>query len=57
MNEIIANGLKEQLRVLSIYLDEYRKQLDGDILSCGSYQVLKNETDYVKEFITNKYHI
>jgi hypothetical protein len=57
MNELIAKGLKEQLRVLSIFLDEYKKELDGEILDKFDYAALKGRTDYIKEFITNKYHI
>lgn len=57
MNEVIAKGLKEQLRVLSIFLNEYQTELDGEILSKDDYQSLKGRTDYIKEFITNKYHI
>lgn len=57
MNEVIAKGLKEQLRVLSIFLDEYKKELDGEILCKDDYVALKGRTDYIKEFITNKYHI
>lgn len=57
MNEIIAKGLKEQIRVLSIFLDEYKKELDGEILDKVDYDALKGRADYIKEFITNKYHI
>ena len=57
MEQIIANALKEQLRVMSIFLDEYKNELDGKILYRGDYQSLKEKTNYVKEFIINKYHI
>lgn len=57
MNEVIAKGLKEQLRVLSIFLNEYQTELDGEILCKDDYVALKRRTDYIKEFITNKYHI
>ena len=57
MNEIIAKGLKEQLRVLLIFLDEYKTELDGNILQKDDYFDLKVVTNYTKEFITDKYHI
>lgn len=57
MNEIIAKGLKEQLRVLSIYLDEYKKELDGEILCEEDYLSLKQRVDDIKEYVTNMYHI
>lgn len=57
MEQIIANALKEQLRVMSIFLDEYKNELDGKILYRDDYQSLKEKTNYVKEFIINKYHI
>lgn len=57
MNELIAKGLKDQLRVLSIFLDEYQKELDGNILCKEDYQMLKSRTNFVKDYITNKYHI
>lgn len=57
MNEVIAKGLKEQLRVLSIFLNEYQTELNGEILDKADYAALKGRTDYIKEFITNKYHI
>lgn len=57
MNEVIAKGLKEQLRVLSIFLDEYKKELDGEILCKEDYQSLKGRTDSIKDYIINKYHI
>lgn len=57
MNEVIAKGLKEQLRVLSIFLNEYQKELDGGILCKEDYQSLKGQTDSIKDYITNKYHV
>ena len=57
MNELIAKGLKDQLRVLSIFLDEYQKELDGNILCKEDYQMLKSRTNFVKDYITNKYNI
>jgi len=57
MNEVIAKGLKEQLRVLLIFLDEYKTELDGNILQKDDYFDLKVVTNYTKEFITDKYHI
>lgn len=57
MNELIAKGLKDQLRVLSIFLDEYQKELDGEILCKEDYLSLKQRVDDIKEYVTNMYHI
>lgn len=48
MNEIIANGLKEQLRVLQLYLDEYANELNGEILSHDDYESLYSIVEGLK---------
>ena len=48
MNEIIANGLKEQLRVLQLFLNEYADKLNGEILSHDDYETLYSIVEGIK---------
>lgn len=57
MNEVIARGLKDQLRVLSIFLNEYETELNGEILCREDYHSLKVRVDNIKDYIINMYHI
>lgn len=57
MIEIIAKGLKDQLRVLSIFLNEYETELNGKILCREDYLSLKVRVDNIKDYITNMYHV
>ena len=57
MIEIIAKRLKDQLRVLSIFLNEYETELNGKILCREDYLSLKGRVDNIKDYITNMYHV
>ena len=57
MNEVIAKGLKDQLRVLSIFLEEYKTEPNGEILCTEDYHSLKGRVDSIKDYITNMYHV
>lgn len=57
MNEIITKALKEQLRVLNIFLSEYRKELDGEILTSDEYLDLNETSSSILEIITDRYKI
>ena len=53
MNEIIAKGLKEQLRVLRKYLvEDYPNELQ-DVIGQQQFLAFSNQIDNVYDYLTN----
>lgn len=55
MKEVIARGLFNLLRTLSIFLVEYQKELKNDILDNEDYEALKSATDVAKQSLVNEF--
>ena len=55
MKEVIARGLFNLLRTLSIFLVEYQNELSNDILDNEDYEALKSATDVAKQSLVNEF--